>query len=176
MVTVRKICNCFQRWKAGFVQLGQIGVTFLGVLIACSHKGLVDKARWNFDHMAKQYKILPDIKHYGCIVDLLSRFGLLEEAHQMIKTAPLQNSAILWRTLLGACRTQGNVELAKVSFQQLAKLGRLTDGDYVLLSNIYAEAERWDEVERVRSEMIGLHVPKQVAYSQIDMTESDKLP
>ncbi|RZC18366.1 pentatricopeptide repeat-containing protein At5g15300-like [Glycine soja] len=166
----------FSEMESGLDTVRPNRVTFLGVLIACSHKGLVDKARWNFDHMAKQYKILPDIKHYGCIVDLLSRFGLLEEAHQMIKTAPLQNSAILWRTLLGACRTQGNVELAKVSFQQLAKLGRLTDGDYVLLSNIYAEAERWDEVERVRSEMIGLHVPKQVAYSQIDMTESDKLP
>ena len=70
MVTVRKICNCFQRWKAGFVQLGQIGVTFLGVLIACSRKGLVDKARWYFDHMAKQYKIMHDIKHYGCMVDV----------------------------------------------------------------------------------------------------------
>ncbi|KAK7404354.1 hypothetical protein VNO78_05185 [Psophocarpus tetragonolobus] len=150
-------------------------VTFVGVLIACSHKGLVNKARWYFDHMVKKYKILPDIKHYGCMVDLLSRFGLLEEAHQMIKTAPFQNSAVLWRTLLGACRTQGNVELAKASFQQLAKLGGLTDGDYVLLSNIYAEANRWDEVELVRNQMIDSHVPKQVGYSQIDITESDKL-
>ncbi|KAL2329119.1 hypothetical protein Fmac_022546 [Flemingia macrophylla] len=150
-------------------------ITFIGVLIACSHNGLVDKARWYFDRMVKKYNIIPDIKHYGCMVDLLSRFGLLEEAHQMIKTAPFQNSGILWRTLLGACRTQGNVDLAKVSFQQLAKLECLTDGDYVLLSNIYAEAERWDEVERVRSEMIGLRVPKQVGYSQIDMTESEKV-
>ncbi|XP_027338018.1 pentatricopeptide repeat-containing protein At5g15300-like [Abrus precatorius] len=149
-------------------------VTFIGVLIACSHKGLVDKARWYFDHMVKQYKIRPDIKHYGCMVDILSRFGLLEEAHQMIKIAPSQNSAVLWRTLLGACRTQVNVELAKICFQQLAKLEHLTDGDYMLLSNVYAEAERWDEVERVRSEMINLHVSKQVGYSQINMNESDK--
>ncbi|XP_020215060.2 pentatricopeptide repeat-containing protein At5g15300 [Cajanus cajan] len=165
----------FSEIEHGFRTVRPNRVTFLGVLIACSHKGLVDKARWYFDHMVKKYKILPDIKHYGCMVDLLSRFGLLGEAHQMIKTAPFQNGGILWRTLLGACRTQGNVELAKVSFQQLAKLEGLTDGDYVLLSNIYAEAERWDEVERVRSEMICLHVPKQVGYSQIDVTESDKL-
>ncbi|XP_061342156.1 pentatricopeptide repeat-containing protein At5g15300-like [Gastrolobium bilobum] len=150
-------------------------VTFIGVLIACSHKGLVDKARWYFDHMVNQYKIVPDIKHYGCMVDLLSRWGLLEEAHQMIKTVPFQDSAVLWSTLLGACRTQGNVELAKISFQQLARLEHLTHADYVLLSNIFAEAERWNEVERVRSEMIGLHVPKQVGYSQIDMNESYKL-
>lgn len=145
-------------------------VTFIGVLVACSHKGLVDKARWYFDHMVKQYKILPDIKHYGCMVDLLSRWGLLEEAYQMIKTAPFQNStAMLWRMLLGACRSQGNVELAEISFQQVAKLEHLTHGDYVLLSNIYAEAERWGEVERLRSEMVDLHVPKQAGYSQIDM-------
>ncbi|TKY67723.1 Pentatricopeptide repeat-containing protein [Spatholobus suberectus] len=165
----------FSEMECGLGAVRPNRVTFIGVLIACSHKGLVDKARWYFDHMVKKYKILPDIKHYGCMVDLLSRFGLLEEANQMIKTAPFQNSAILWRTLLGACRTQGDVELAKMSFQQLVKLGRLTDGDYVVLSNIYAEAERWDDVERVRSEMIDLHVPKQVGYSQIDMTESDKL-
>lgn len=150
-------------------------VTFIGVLVACSHKGLVDKARWYFDHMVKQYKIEPDIKHYGCMVDILSRWGLLEEAYTMIKTAPSQNSAVLWRTLLGASRTQGNAELAEVSFQQLAKLKQLTDGDYVLLSNIYAETGRWGEVERLRSEMVHLHVPKQAGYSQIGMNKSDKL-
>ncbi|XP_057456633.1 pentatricopeptide repeat-containing protein At5g15300-like [Lotus japonicus] len=151
-------------------------VTFIGVLVGCSHKGLVDKARWYFNRMVNQYQILPDIKHYGCMVDLLSRCGLLEEAHQMIKNAPFQDSAVLWRTLLGACRTQGDVELAKICFQQLAKLEHLTDGDYMLLSNIYAEAERWDEVEQLRSEMIDLHVPKQVGYSQIGINESDKVP
>ncbi|KAK7250494.1 hypothetical protein RIF29_32965 [Crotalaria pallida] len=148
-------------------------VTFIGVFIACSHKGLVDKARWYFNHMVNQYKIVPDIKHFGCMVDLLSRWGLLEDAYQMIKTSPFQNSAVLWKTLLGACRTQGNVDLAEISFQQLAKLQHLTDGDYVLLSNIYAEAERWKEVERVRSEMVVLHAPKQAGYSRIDINESD---
>ncbi|KAE9619966.1 hypothetical protein Lal_00040258 [Lupinus albus] len=150
-------------------------VTFIGVFIACSHKGLVDKARWYFNHMVNQYKIVPDIKHYGCMVDLLSRWGLLEEAYETIKTAPFEDSAVLWRTLLGACRTQGNVELAEISFQQLAKLQHLTDGDYVLLSNIYAEAKRWNEVEQVRSEMVSLYAPKQAGYSQIDVNESDKL-
>lgn len=150
-------------------------VTFIGVLVACSHKGLVDKARWYFDHMVKRYKIVPDSKHYGCMVDLLSRWGLLEEAYQIIMTAPFQNSVVLWRTLLGACRTQSNTELAEISFKQLAKLKQLIDGDYVLLSNIYAEAGRWDEVERLRSEMDYLHVPRQAGYSQINMKESDRL-
>lgn len=144
-------------------------VTFIGVLIACSHKGLVDKARWYFDRMIKEYKILPDVKHYGCMVDLLSRWGSLDEAYQMIKIVPFHTSAVLWRTLLGACRAQGNVELAEICFQQLAKLENLTDGDYVLLSNIYAEVKRWDEVDRVRSEMIGMNVPKKAGYSLIDV-------
>jgi pentatricopeptide repeat protein len=131
------------------------GLTFTGVLV-------------------NKYKILPNIKHYGCTVDLLSRRGLLEEAYRMIKTAPFTNSDVLWRTLLGACRTQANMELAEISFQQLAK-EQLTDGDYMLLSNIYAEAGRWDEVQRLRSEMGYLHVPKQAGYSQINMNVSNKL-
>ncbi|KAI4307573.1 hypothetical protein L6164_030745 [Bauhinia variegata] len=143
-------------------------VTFIGVFIACSHKGLVDKARCYFDRMINEYKILPDLKHYGCLVDLLSRWGSLNEAYEMIKAIPLQNSAILWRTLLGACRTQGNVELAEISFQKLAKLECLTDADYVLLSNIYAEAQRWSGVERVRSELIGINVPKKAGHSLIE--------
>ncbi|CAJ2679595.1 unnamed protein product [Trifolium pratense] len=150
------------------------GLTFTGVLVACSHKGLVDKARWYYDHMVNKYKIVPNIKHYGCMVDLLSRWGLLEEAYQMIKTAPFTNSDVLWRTLLGASRKQGNMDLAVISFQQLAK-EQLTDGDYMLLSNIYAEAGRWDEVQRLRSEMGYLHVPKQAGYSQINMNVSVRL-
>jgi uncharacterized protein HemY len=98
----------------------------------------------------------------------------LEEAYQMIKTAPFTNSDVLWRTLLGACRTQANMELAEISFRQLAK-EQLTDGDYMLLSNIYAEAGRWDEVQKLRSEMGYLHVPKQAGYSQINMNVSNRL-
>ncbi|KAL5099012.1 hypothetical protein RYX36_003339 [Vicia faba] len=104
------------------------GLMFTIVLVSCSHKGLVDKARWYSNHMVKKYEIMPNIKRYGCMVDLLSRWGLLEEAYHMIKNSLFQNCAMLWNTLLGACRTQGNMELAKISFQQLAKLEKLIDG------------------------------------------------
>lgn len=144
-------------------------ITFIGVLIACSHKGLVEKGREYFNRMIKEYKVMPDIKHYGCMVDLLSRWGLLYDAFQVIKTMPLPPTAVLWRTLLGACRVHGNVELAEESFQQLAKLEVLSDGDYVLLSNIYAEAERWDDVERVRNEMLLIGLPKKLGSSNIEM-------
>lgn len=144
-------------------------VTFIGVLIACSHQGLVEEGRQYFNRMIKVYKIMPDIKHYGCMIDLLSRWGLLYDAWQMIETMPLPPTAVLWRTLLGACRVHGNAELAEESFRQLAKLEVLSDGDYVLLSNIYAESERWDDVQRVRNEMIRVGVPKKLGSSNIEM-------
>ncbi|KAM2089088.1 hypothetical protein ACFX1T_033087 [Malus domestica] len=142
-------------------------ITFIGVLIACSHKGLVEEGRRYFNHMIQEYNIMPDNKHYGCMVDLLSRTGLLEEAYEMIKTVPCGSSSLLWRTLLGACRVHGNVELAEQSFRQLAKLEPLRDADYVLLSNVYAEAERWDDVERLRNEMICKGVSKTLGFSHV---------
>lgn len=142
-------------------------VTFIGVLIACSHKGLVEEGRRYFDRMIDQYGIVPDKKHYGCIVDLLSRGGLLYEAYQIIENVPPQISSVLWRTLLGACRVHGNVDLAEKCFQQLAELEPLKDADYVLLSNIYAEAERWDDVERLRDDMVSRGVVKILGYSHL---------
>ncbi|PKI38003.1 pentatricopeptide repeat-containing protein At3g29230-like [Punica granatum] len=129
------------------------GVTFTGVLTACSHKGLVEEGRWLFALMTEGYLIKPDMKHYGCMVDLYSRLGLLDEAYGVIRCMPFEANCVIWRTLLGACRTHGNVELGELSFRQLAKLGTLRDGDYVLLSNMYADAGRWDAVERLRDEM-----------------------
>ncbi|XP_059463556.1 pentatricopeptide repeat-containing protein At3g29230-like [Corylus avellana] len=146
-------------------------VTFIGVLIACSHQGLVEEGRQHFNRMIKVYKIMPDIKHYGCMVDLLSRWGLLYDAWQMIKTMPLPPTAVLWRTLLGACRVHSNAELAEESFRQLAKLEVLCDGDYVLLSNIYAESERWDDVQRVRNAMIHVGIPKKLGSSNIEIRQ-----
>ncbi|KAJ4966808.1 hypothetical protein NE237_018657 [Protea cynaroides] len=144
-------------------------ITFIGVLIACSHKGLVEEGRQYFAHMIGEYKIRPDVKHYGCMVDLLSRCGLLDEAYHIIKTMPFGANCILWRTLLGACRNYGHVEFAEEAFRRLAELEPLRDGDWVLLSNIYAEAERWADVERVRNEMIGLGILKKPGSSQIDV-------
>ncbi|XP_050383519.1 pentatricopeptide repeat-containing protein At5g15300-like [Argentina anserina] len=153
--------------QGGDVKPNQI--TFVGVLIACSHKGLVEEGRRYFNYMKEEYNIVPDVKHYGCMVDLLSRCGLLDEAYQMIKGEPSLASCLLWRTLLGACKVHANVELAEQCFEHLAKLESLTDADYVLLSNIYAEAERWQDVERLRGEMVCKGVPKSLGFSHVEM-------
>ncbi|CAL9002996.1 unnamed protein product, partial [Prunus brigantina] len=170
---VHGYCNeALELFAAMERQLGEVTpnrITFIGVLIACSHKGLVEEGCRYFNQMVQEYKIVPDEKHYGCMVDLLSRWGLLEEAFEMIKAVPSGPSSLLWRTLLGACRVHGNVELAEQSFQQLAKLEPLRDADYVLLSNIYAEAERWDDVERLRIEMICKEVSKTLGFSHVEM-------
>ncbi|KAL6139001.1 hypothetical protein ACLB2K_064279 [Fragaria x ananassa] len=154
------------------MQVGEVKpnrITFVGVLIACSHKGLVEDGRWYFSYMIQKYKIVPDIKHYGCMVDLLSRWGLLDEAYQMIKAVPSMANSLLWRTLLGACKVHGNIELAEQCFEQLAKWEPLKDADYVLLSNIYAEAEKWDGVQRLRNEMVCKGVPKSLGFSHVEM-------
>ncbi|PRQ42721.1 putative tetratricopeptide-like helical domain-containing protein [Rosa chinensis] len=154
------------------MQVGEVKpnrITFVGVLIACSHKGLVEEGRRYFSYMIQKCKIVPDTKHYGCMVDLLSRWGLLDEAYQMIKAVPSLSSSLLWRTLLGACKVHGNVELAEQCFEQLAKLEPLKDADYVLLSNIYAEAEKWHDVERLRNEMVCKGVPKSLGFSHVEM-------
>ncbi|KAK6943375.1 Pentatricopeptide repeat [Dillenia turbinata] len=144
-------------------------VTFVGVFIACSHKGLVKEGRSYFKRMVEDHEITADMKHYGCMVDMFSRWGWLQESFDVIKTMPFDANAILWRTLLGACRTHGNVDMAEECFEQLSKLGSLNDADYVLLSNIYADAERWNDVERVRNVMISYGIGKEPGFSNIQM-------
>ncbi|GMH21406.1 hypothetical protein Nepgr_023248 [Nepenthes gracilis] len=125
------------------------GITFLGVLCACSHEGLVEEGRSLFDSMNKEYNIEPNIKHYGCMVDLLGRAALLQEAYQLIQGIQTKCSAILWRTLLASCRVHGNLELGVKVQKHLLEL-EYHSSDYSLLANMYASAEQWNEVVKVR--------------------------
>lgn len=144
-------------------------ITFLGALLACSHKGLVEEGRVLFYRMNKKYGIHPDMKHYGCMVDILSRRGLLEEAYQLIKEMPFRANAVLWKTVIAACKVHGNVELAESAFREIGKLEKPDDADYVLMSNIYAEAGRWQGVEHLRTGMIGCNISKQPGCAQIEL-------
>ncbi|XP_011620923.2 pentatricopeptide repeat-containing protein At5g66520-like [Amborella trichopoda] len=125
-------------------------ITFVGILTACSYTGMVDTGKQVFQAMNEVYKISPKIEHYGCMVDLLGRGGLLNEAKELIESMPIDPDAIVWRTLLGACRIHKNVSLAEEAAKKLIELEPRADGNYVLLSNIYAQENRWDEVSRVR--------------------------
>ncbi|KAG9159957.1 hypothetical protein Leryth_005706 [Lithospermum erythrorhizon] len=128
-------------------------VTFIGLLHACSHMGLVNAGREFFASMNTDYGITPRIEHYGCMVDLLSRAGLLQEAREFIRTMPIQPNGVVWGALLGGCQVHKNIELAEEAIKHLQDLDPLNDGYYIVLSNIYADAKRWEDTARVRKLM-----------------------
>ncbi|KAD4179819.1 hypothetical protein E3N88_28410 [Mikania micrantha] len=113
-------------------------VTFIGVLSACSHSGLISEAYAYFDSMVKDYGIKPEIEHYSCLVDALGRGGLVKEAESLITTMPFEASSSMYRALLGACRVQGDMETRKRAATKFLELEPFDSSAYVLLSNIYA--------------------------------------
>ncbi|OVA12223.1 Pentatricopeptide repeat [Macleaya cordata] len=126
-------------------------ITFIGVLIACSHGGLVEEGFHHLESMTKRYTLKPRISHYGCMVDLLCRAGLLKEAYDFIMEMPISPNAVIWRTLLGACSLQSNIELGENVRHQLLELEPAYVGDDVTMSNTYAAAGMWDEKVVVRN-------------------------
>ena len=141
-------------------------VTYLAVLGGCNHAGLVNDRRRVFDSMW----VPPNMKHYGTVVDLLGRAGHLDEAHDMIMRMPLPADIVLWQTMLCAAKMHGNVELSELAATKLAELGSNVDGDYVLLSNVYASKARWADVGRVCDTMRSNDVRKVpgFSYTEID--------
>ncbi|KAK6115096.1 hypothetical protein DH2020_007365 [Rehmannia glutinosa] len=115
-------------------------VTFLAVLNSCSHGGLVAEGMGCFRRMVEVYKLMPKIEHYGCLVDLLGRAGLLDEAYELIKGLPVQRDATGWRALLGACRVYGNVDLAERVKRELEQIDEEHPADSLALTSTYAVA------------------------------------
>ncbi|XP_010454163.1 PREDICTED: pentatricopeptide repeat-containing protein At5g19020, mitochondrial [Camelina sativa] len=128
-------------------------ITFVGVLSACCHAGLLELGKTYLESMKRDHRIEPDIKHYGCMVDLLGKAGRLEEAKEMIKKMPVKADVMIWGMLLSASRTHGNVEIAELAATELAAMDPSHGGCKVMLSNVYADAGRWDDVASVREEM-----------------------
>ncbi|CAL5198384.1 unnamed protein product [Lathyrus oleraceus] len=127
--------------------------TFTGVLSACSHSGLLDEGVSFFDRMVSEFRITPAIHHYGCMVDLMGRAGLLDKAYQLIMSMEAKPDSTVWRTLLGACRIHGHVTLGERVIEHLIELRAQEAGDYVLLLNLYSSAEQWEKVAEVRKLM-----------------------
>ncbi|KAJ1264689.1 hypothetical protein BS78_08G019700 [Paspalum vaginatum] len=141
--------------------------TFLGVLIACSHSGLVNEGRVYFSRMIEDYKIVPSMKHYGCMVDVLCRCGKVHEAYQMISDMPIKANSMLWKIVVAACRVHGHFDLANKAFHKLCQSMPMDDADVITASNAYAEAEQWDDVEHLRTKVIGCGASKHAAWSQV---------
>ncbi|KQK03707.1 hypothetical protein BRADI_2g09423v3 [Brachypodium distachyon] len=128
-------------------------VTFLAILSACSHVGLTDLGRWYFKIMVSQYMVKPRVEHYGCMVDLLGRASYLMEAQDLVQDMPFKANAAIWGALTAAARTHTDAELGKQALLHLIELQPHNSGDYNLLSNIYAEQERWDVVSKLRKQI-----------------------
>ncbi|KAK4256869.1 hypothetical protein QN277_006536 [Acacia crassicarpa] len=126
------------------------GVSFLAVLMGCSHAGLVHEARKLFNEMGPVYGISPEAKHYGCMVDMLGRAGLIGEAMELIRGMPYGGDIFVWGGLLGGCRTHGNLEIAKKAAQQVMEIKPEDGGVYSIMANIFAHAEQWDDVVKIR--------------------------
>ncbi|XP_028801980.1 pentatricopeptide repeat-containing protein At4g21300-like [Neltuma alba] len=144
-------------------------VTFLIIISACGHAGLVDEGRCYFHRMTEEFGISAKMEHYSCMVDLYGRAGHLHEAFDTIKSMPFAPDAGVWGTLLGACRVHGNVELAKLASRHILELDPKNSGYYVLLSNIHAGAGEWTNVLKIRCLMKEKGVEKIPGYSWIDV-------
>jgi pentatricopeptide repeat protein len=145
-------------------------ITFTGLLSACSHSGLVDMGQHYFGMMVSNFGISPDVEHYSCMVDLLGRRGLLGEAISLIKKMPIKPDVVVWSALLGACRIYGNLAIGKQIMKQLLELGRYDSGLYVLLSNMYSESQRWDDMKNIRKilDENGIKKCRAISFIEID--------
>lgn len=126
-------------------------VAFLSVLSACSHGGLVEEGLKIFSKMVNDYQLVPEIKHYGCVIDMLGRAGRLEEAEKVALQVPREiANDVIWRTLLGACSVHNNVEIGQRVTAKILEMERGHGGDYVLMSNIFIGVGRFKDAERLR--------------------------
>lgn len=145
------------------------GITFLNVLNACAHSGLVDTGRHYFKYMTEVHGIEPGMEHFGCMADLLGRAGLVKEAKKLIEEMPMEADAGVLGAIVGACKIHGNIELGEIMGKRLIELEPNKSGRYVLLANLYASAGRWEDVGKVRRLMNDRGVKKAPGFSVIEM-------
>ncbi|KAF9606198.1 hypothetical protein IFM89_023653 [Coptis chinensis] len=144
-------------------------VTFVGLIYACSHAGLVAKGRQLFDSMINDYGIKPSLQHYTCLLDLLGRSGSLVEAYNLIETMPFEPDEPTWTALLSACKLHGKTQMGIKIANHLLGLKLQDPSSYILLSNTYAAAGMWDDVSKVRKLMAVMEVRIEPGYSCVNL-------
>ncbi|KAF5189854.1 Pentatricopeptide repeat-containing protein [Thalictrum thalictroides] len=154
----------FEKMEAVGVMPNEI--TFLALLNACSHCGLVTEGKYCFERMIRVYDFLPAIQHYGCMIDLLGRAGLLEDGYELIKSLPIERDTRAWRALLAACRVHGDAELGEIAKRTLEQLNDEHPTDTILLLNSYAIHGRWDDIAKMTGKQ---PMRKERGWSSIEM-------
>ncbi|XP_022874375.1 putative pentatricopeptide repeat-containing protein At1g10330 [Olea europaea var. sylvestris] len=162
----RQVLDMFERMKSHALQPNE--VTFVGVLSACARAKFVDLGLALFHSMSHDFNIAPRMEHYGCVVDLLGRAGLLEEAYRFVRSMPFKADATVLGALLSACRLHGAVELGNEVGRQLIHLQPYHSGRYVLLSSLFAGAEVWTRAAEFRKAMVDAGIQKVPAFSLVN--------
>lgn len=143
-------------------------VTFVGVLSACAHSGLVDDGRRYWSTM-QNLGVKPSMENYGCMVDLLCRSGLLDDAYSFVIGMPVSPNSVIWRTLLVACKSSNRIDIAESASKRLLELEPHNPENYVLLSNLYASNSEWDRVSYLRKKMKDSNVTAVAGCSSIEI-------
>lgn len=143
-------------------------ITFVGVLCACRHMGLVEDGLAYYSSMFTDFSITPQIEHCGCMVDLLSRAGLLTQAVEFINKMPVKADAVIWATLLGASKVYKKLEVGELAHEELVKLEPRNPANFVMLSNIYGDLGRFDDAARLKVAMRDTGFKKEAGVSWIE--------
>ncbi|KAL2937607.1 hypothetical protein RDABS01_021056 [Bienertia sinuspersici] len=154
------------------VSMGPNHITFVGVLSACSHVGLVEKGLNYFESMSKEYGLVPKLEHYVCVVDILGRAGLLSRARKFIEEMEIEPDALVWRTLLRACIVNRNTEIGEFAAHHLLELEPNDSATYALMSNLYAVTRNWICMDESRRMMKERGVKKEPGRSWIEVNNS----
>lgn len=144
-------------------------ITFVGVLSACVHAGLVDEGRELFYQMSLSFGLIPKVEHYSCMVDLLARAGHLQEAWDIVETMSQKPDEVILGALLGACQKRKNVDISERVMQLLLEIEPSNSGNYIISSKIYANLRRWDDSARMRILMRQRGVTKTPGCSWIEI-------
>ncbi|KAK9105276.1 hypothetical protein Scep_022120 [Stephania cephalantha] len=145
------------------------GFTFIALLLACGHAGLVEEGLEYFSEMQTKHGIEPKIEHYTCIVDMLSRAAQFDRALRVVERMPVEPDAGILSALLSACRIHGNLSLGEQISEKLLKLDPYKAENYVLVSNLFARSGRWDNVRRLRGRMKEMGLKKDVGCSWVEI-------
>lgn len=146
-------------------------VTFVGLLNACTHEGLVEKGISLFDMMTDDFGISPQIEHYGCLVDLLGRAGQFDRALRIVKGMRIEPDEVIWGSLLNGCKIYGRTDLAEFAVEKLIEIDPNNGGSDSMLANIYGELGKWDEVRKARKMLKDRNAYKTPGCSWIEVNE-----
>ncbi|CAA2979945.1 pentatricopeptide repeat-containing At2g45350, chloroplastic [Olea europaea subsp. europaea] len=147
-------------------------ITFIAVLNACGHAGLVKEGVLCFEIMRRIHKMEPKLQHYGCMVDILARAGHVEEATRFVKVMPIEPNDVIWRTLLSACTNHEKLSIGEPVAKHLIGIDSYNPSSYILLSNMYAQFGLWDYVRQVRTIMKERDLKKVPGCSWIELEGS----